>query len=60
MSQTGLISISFYPAIEFPSYLKKNKKRNLQSLIDYLNDEYGQLHDFKSYDCDDDSDEGCA
>lgn len=29
------------------------------SLIDYLNNEYGQLHEYESYDCEDGSGEGC-
>ena len=69
MSSDGTVTINFNPKLSIPSYSKRAKARRTlqqedaqssQALIDFLNSEYGQLHDYADYACDDNSSSDCA
>ena len=68
MNQNGYISVNFVPPIKLPSYLKTDARRRLQQqdaesgarLIDFLNNEYGQLYEYEAFACEDGSGQECA
>ena len=69
MSSDGTLTITFNPKLKLPSYTKTlDERRALQqedaqsskALIDFLNSEYGQLHDYADYACEDGSGEDCV
>ena len=69
MDSQGLVTINFNPAIRLPHYLRSGRsERKLQQqdaesaaiLLNYLNNGYNQLYDYKSYDCEDSSGQDCA
>ena len=69
MSPEGTLTVTFNPKLKLPSYTKTLGDRRLlqqedaqssKALIDFLNSEYGQLHDYADYACEDGSGEDCA
>ena len=71
MNSDGTLTISFNPKLSIPSYIQRAMERgrralqqedaqSSQALIDFLNSEYGQLHDYADYACDDNSSKDCA